>query len=172
MGTTVRYKQFSVNVLFDLKRGGVFYSDTKSLIDFVGTAAETGGPRYGQPFPNSVYLDATGKSVANTSIPYSVYNYYTNIINNTPGMEVVDASYIKMRSATISYTFSKTQLQSLPFGALTIGLFGNNLFLWTPKSNAYVDPEVNSTGAGNEQGFDFAGNPSVRNYGINLKVSF
>lgn len=172
LGTNVKYKNFTVSVLFDVKHGGVLYSQTKSLTDFVGTAAETGGPRYGQPFPNSVTLDASGKSVPNTSIPYSVYNYYTNVIGNTPGMDVVDASYIKMRSASISYTFSKRQLSSLPFGALTVGIFGNNLFLWTPKSNAYVDPEVNSSGAGNEQGFDFSANPSVRNYGINLKVSF
>ncbi|MFI5157885.1 MAG: SusC/RagA family TonB-linked outer membrane protein [Sphingobacteriales bacterium] len=171
-GTNIKYKNIALNVLFDVKHGGVLYSDTKSLVDFVGTGIETGGPRFGQPFPNSVYLDANGKSVANTNIPYSVYNYYTSVINNTPGMFIVDASYVKMRSATISYTFNKTQLKSLPFGALTIGIYGNNLFLWTPKSNAYVDPEVNSSGAGNEQGLDFAGTPSVRNYGINLKVSF
>ena len=172
LGTNIKYKGFSLNVLFDVKHGGVLYSDTKSLTDFVGTAAETGGPRYGNPFPNSVTLDANGKSVPNTTVPYSVYNYFTSVISNTPGMYVVDASYVKMRSATISYTFNKTQLRSLPFGALTVGIFGNNLFLWTPKSNAYVDPEVNSSGAGNEQGLDFAGTPSVRNYGINLKVSF
>jgi len=169
-GTHIKYKGFDVNVLFDVKHGGVLYSDTKAITDFVGTSAETGGPRFGQPFPNSVYLDATGKSVVNTTVPYSVYDYFTNVIPD--GMNVVDASYIKMRSAGISYTLSKAQLKSLPFGALTIGVFGNNLFLWTPKSNAYVDPEVNSSGAGNEQGLDFAANPSVRNYGINLKVLF
>jgi TonB-linked SusC/RagA family outer membrane protein len=171
-GTNIKYKGFALNVLFDVKHGGVLFSDTKSLVDFVGTGIETGGPRFGQPFPNSVYLDANGRSVPNTNVPYSVYNYFTSVINNTPGMFIVDASYVKMRSASISYTFNKTQLKSLPFGALTIGVYGNNLFLWTPKSNAYVDPEVNSSGAGNEQGFDFAGTPSVRNYGINLKVSF
>jgi TonB-linked SusC/RagA family outer membrane protein len=170
LGTNVKYKNFTVSVLFDVKHGGVLYSDTKSLVDFVGTGIETGGPRFGQPFPNSVYLDASGKSVPNTTVPYSVYNYFTSV--EPVGMNVIDASYIKMRSASISYTFNKTQLRSLPFGALTVGVFGNNLFLWTPKSNAYVDPEVNSSGAGNEQGLDFAANPSVRNYGINLKVSF
>lgn len=169
-GTNIKYKGFAFNVLFDVKHGGVLFSDTKSLTDFVGTAAETGGPRYGHPFPNSVYLDANGKSVPNTTVPYSVYNYYTNVIPS--GMDIVDASYVKLRSASLSYTFNKTQLKNLPFGALTVGVFGNNLFLWTPKSNAYVDPEVNSSGAGNEQGLDFAGLPSVRNYGFNLKVSF
>jgi TonB-linked SusC/RagA family outer membrane protein len=170
LGTNVKYKNFTFSVLFDVKHGGVLFSDTKSLVDFVGTGIETGGPRYGQPFPNSVTVDGAGKSVPNTTIPYSVYNYYTSV--QPVGMNVIDASYVKMRSASISYTLTKQQLKNLPFGALTIGVFGNNLFLWTPKSNAYVDPEVNSSGAGNEQGLDFAANPSVRNYGINLKVSF
>jgi len=172
LGTTFKYDGFALSVLFDAKHGGVFYSETKSLTDFTGTGIETGGPRFGQPFPNSVYLDANGKSVPNTTVPYSVYNYYTSVIGNTPGMNIIDASYIKLRSAAISYTFNKTQLRNLPFGALTIGVFGNNLFLWTPKSNVYSDPEENASGAGNEQGFEFSANPSVRNYGINLKVSF
>jgi TonB-linked SusC/RagA family outer membrane protein len=171
LGTNIKFKGFNLGVLFDVKHGGVFYSQTKQLADFVGTAAETGGVRFGQPFPNSVYLDPAGKSVVNTTIPYSKYVYFISQ-NTPPGVEIVDASYIKMRSASISYTLSKKQLKSLPFGALTIGVFGNNLFLWTPKSNAFVDPEVNSGGASNEQGFDFTSNPSVRNYGINLKVSF
>ncbi|EHQ27637.1 SusC/RagA family TonB-linked outer membrane protein [Mucilaginibacter paludis] len=169
-GTDVRYKGFDIGVLFDVKHGGVFYSKTKEITDFVGTSAESGGTRFGEPFPNSVYLDAAGNSVVNTTIPYSKYAYYTP--ENNPGINIVDASYIKMRSATISYTLTKKQLRTLPFGALTVGLFGNNLFLWTPKANQFVDPEVNSSGAGNEQGFDFAANPSVRNYGINVKVSF
>ncbi|WP_259069139.1 SusC/RagA family TonB-linked outer membrane protein [Mucilaginibacter sp. X4EP1] len=170
LGTKVRYKNFALSVLFDVKHGGVLYSNTKSIMDFVGTSAETGGPRYGQPFPNSVTVNSSGQSVPNTNVPYSVYNYYTSV--EPTGMNVIDASYVKMRTASISYTLTKEQLRNLPFGALTIGVFGNNLFIWTPKSNAFVDPEVNSSGAGNEQGLDFAANPSVRNYGINLKVSF
>ncbi|MGY3055019.1 TonB-linked SusC/RagA family outer membrane protein [Pedobacter sp. UYEF25] len=170
LGTSIKFKGFDVAVLFDLKHGGVLYSETKQITDFVGTAAETGGARVGQVFPNSVYLDASGKSVPNTNIFYSKYDYFT--AENSPGQEVIDASYVKLRSASIAYSFKKSQLNKLPFGAITVGLFGNNLFLWTPKANKYVDPEVNSSGSGNEQGLDFAANPSVRNYGFNLKVSF
>jgi hypothetical protein len=53
-----------------------------------------------------------------------------------------------------------------------VGVFGNNLFIWTPSENKYADPEVNSAGAGNAQGFDYTAQPSLRNYGINVKVSF
>jgi hypothetical protein len=72
----------------------------------------------------------------------------------------------------LAYQFSKNQLRNTKLGGLTIGVFGNNLFLWTPKSNQYADPEVNSAGSSNAQGFDFTAQPSVRNYGINLRASF
>lgn len=170
-GTSVRYKQLGLSVLFDTKQGGKFYSRTKDITGFVGTSAETGGNRFGVIFPNSVYLDANGNSVVNTSVGYNKQDLYAGTGVN-PGKDVLDASYVKLRSASISYQFTKDQLRRSPFGALSIGLYGNNLFIWTAKENKYVDPEINSAGAGNSQGFDFSAQPSVRNYGVNLKVSF
>jgi outer membrane receptor protein involved in Fe transport len=169
LGTNLTYKNWSMSALFDTKQGGVFYSRTKDIMAFVGTSAETGGERMAQIFPNSVYLDDNGNSVENTSSTYNKQNYYGSL---EAGMNVVDATYIKLRNLTVSYKFTKNQLKNTPFGAASIGLFGNNLFIWTPSENKYADPEVNSSGAGNAQGFDFTAQPSLRNYGINVKVSF
>ncbi|WP_432709322.1 SusC/RagA family TonB-linked outer membrane protein [Pedobacter sp.] len=169
LGANIKYKNFSLGVLFDTKHGGVFYSRTRDILGFVGASEESGGDRIGVIFPNSVYLDANGNSVPNTNILYNKQDYYSDL---PAGQHIVDASYVKLRNLSLSYTFNKTQLTKTPFGALTIGLFGNNLFIWTPDSNKFADPEVNSAGAGNLQGFDFTALPSVRNYGLNLKVSF
>ncbi len=169
LGTNLTYKNWSMSALFDTKQGGVFYSRTKDIMAFVGTSAETGGERIAQIFPNSVYLDDNGNSIENTSVTYDKQNYYGSLES---GMNVVDATYIKLRNLTLSYKFTKNQLKNTPFGAASIGLFGNNLFIWTPSENKYADPEVNSSGAGNAQGFDFTAQPSLRNYGINVKVSF
>lgn len=169
LGANLRYKNLTLNVLFDTKHGGVFYSRTRDIMGFNGTSAETGGERIGAIFPNSVYLDEAGNSIVNTTARYNKQDYYSDV---APGVNIVDASFVKLRSLGLAYTFSKAQLQKSPFGELSIGIFGNNLFIWTPKENKYVDPEVNSAGAGNAQGFDFSANPSVRNYGLNLRVSF
>ncbi len=170
LGSNIKYKNWNLNVLFDTKQGGVFYSNTKDILAFTGTSAETGGDRIGVIFPNSVYLDADGNSVENTSITYNKQDYFGGNLN--PGVNIVDASYVKLRTLSLSYQFPKAKLAKTPFGQASITLFGNNLFLWTPSENKYADPEVNSGGSGNEQGFDFTAQPSVRNYGINLKVSF
>lgn len=169
LGTSLNYKNWSMSALFDTKQGGVFYSRTKDIMGFVGTSAESGGDRIGQIFPNSVYLDDAGNSVVNTTATYDKIDYYPNM---EAGVNVVDATYIKLRNLTFTYKFSKDMLKNTPFGAASIGVFGNNLFIWTPSENKYADPEVNSSGAGNAQGFDFTAQPSLRNYGINVKVSF
>ena len=168
-GANIKYKNFSMNVLFDTKHGGVFYSRTRDLLGFNGTSQETGGDRIGVIFPNSVYLDENGNSVVNTNVLYNKQDYYSDLV---PGQHMVDATYVKLRSLSLAYTFNKQQLTKSPFGQLTIGVFGNNLFIWTPSQNKYADPEVNSAGAGNVQGFDYTAQPSVRNFGLNVKVSF
>jgi TonB-linked SusC/RagA family outer membrane protein len=170
-GANATYKGFSFNILFDTKQGNQFYSRTKDIMDFNGTALETAeGGREDVPFANSVVDDGTGKLVPNTDLTYSKQIYYSSVI--PAGQAVIDASYIRLREASLSYRLPRQLLNRTPFGDLTVGLFGNNLALWTAKQNKFADPEVNSGGAGNEQGFDFTAQPSLRNYGFNVRVTF
>jgi TonB-linked SusC/RagA family outer membrane protein len=169
LGTNITYKQVSLGALFETKHGGVFYSRTKDITAFTGSSLETGGARINTIFPNSVYLDDNGASVVNTTVGYNKQDYFSSL---PPGENIVDATYVKLRNLSLSYTFNKNQLKSSKLSAVTIGVFGNNLFIWTPESNQYADPEVNSAGAGNVQGFDYGAQPSVRNYGLNVKVAF
>ncbi len=171
LGTILNFKGFSLGVLFDTKQGGKFYSRTKDILAFVGTSAETAeGDRAGYIFPNSVYMDeATGKYVENTTKKFNPQTYYSGIVD---GQQVLDASFIKLREANLTYSIPKRMLERTPFGNASLSLFGNNLWIKTAKENRYADPEINSAGSGNTQGFDFTAQPSVRNYGVNLKLSF
>lgn len=168
-GTTLRYKGFTFNILFDTKQGGVFYSSTKDLLDFVGSAKET-EDREEKVFPNSVYENYLGELVPNTNIKYSPYQYFTNTI--PAGQHIVDASYVKLREASLDYMLPESMLKRTPFGNISLGIYGNNLAIWTAEENKYIDPEVNSQGSTNLQGFDFRARSSLRNYGIRLRVSF
>jgi outer membrane receptor protein involved in Fe transport len=173
LGGTLTYKSWTLGFLFDTKQGGVYYSGTKANIDFNGTSLETGGDRNPQIWAGSVINTGTATKpvyTPNTTATYIKQDYFTGDL--PAGQNVVDASYIKLRSLQLAYQIPVNRLAKTPFGQASIGLFGNNLFLWTPKSNKYVDPEMNSSGSGNEQGFDFTAQPSVRNYGLNIKVTF
>jgi len=173
-GGTLTYKNsWSLGFLFNTKRGGVYFSQTKGISDFVGTAAETGGVRDPQIWANSVINTGTATQPAyqpNTTAKYIKQDYFTSVI--PAGQSIIDGSYVKLSSLELDYQLPANTLSKTPFGRASIGLYGNNLFIWTPKANKYVDPEMNSSGSGNEQGFDFVAQPSVRNYGVNVKVTF
>lgn len=171
VGANANYKGFSFSILFDTKQGSKFYSRTKDILDFNGTAYETAvGGREPSVWENSVVADASGKLVPNTDITYDKQTWFPSVMPS--GQNVVDGSYIRLREASLSYKLPRHLLNRTPFGDLTVGLFGNNLALWTAKQNKYADPEVNSGGAGNEQGFDFTAQPSLRNFGFNVRVTF
>jgi outer membrane receptor protein involved in Fe transport len=169
-GFNARYKGFALNVLFDMKQGGQFVSRTKDIMAFNGTSWET--VQYGRMpyiFPNSVYYDQNNKLVTNTDAKFLPQDYFSNL---PYGRNVIDASYVKLREVSLSYRMPKEWLRKTPFGSVSVGLFGNNLLLWTPAENRYVDPEINSAGATNLQGFDFTAQPSQRNFGFNISATF
>ena len=174
-GTDLSYKGIRLHVLFVTKQGGKYYSENKELMDFVGSAPETAdGGRDPRVWANSVNQTGATTYVANTT-KYDPYVYYTTQIggNILPAQNLVDASYVKLQEASISYRIPIKYYNKTPFGTIEVGAFGNNLFLWTAKSNKYDDPEETSSGAtGNAQGFNFSARPSLRNYGVSLKVTF
>jgi len=171
LGANISYKGFNFGILFDTKQGNEFYSRTKDIMDFVGTAPETAaGGRDARIWENSVVEIEPGKYVENTEYTYYPQNWFTGKIPS--GQHVIDGSYVRLREASLSYRLPAHLLKRTPFGSASIGIFGNNLALWTASENVYADPEVNSGGASNEQGFDFTAQPSLRNYGVNLRITF
>ena len=155
-----------------MKQGGKFFSQTKSIMDFNGTSElSTTNNREDYVWPNSVYLNSSGQYVTN-DITFHPYDYYTNVEQNAFGQQILDASYVKMREASLTYVFPAKWISKTPFGSASLSVFGNNLFVWTAEENVYVDPEINSSGSSNAQGFEFQPTPSQRNYGIDLKVTF
>ncbi|KAA5536923.1 SusC/RagA family TonB-linked outer membrane protein [Taibaiella lutea] len=170
-GTTLSYKGFTLYMLFDTKQGGQFFSRTRDILAFVGTSKET-EDRDPQVWANSVYEGTDGAYHTNTDIKYNPYFFYTGQANRPGEYQLVDASYVKMREARLSYTLPRKWMDKTPFGSATVSVYGNNLFIWTPSSNQFTDPELSSNGAGNGQGFEFSAMPSQRNYGFNLKFTF
>lgn len=175
---SLRYKNFILNFAFDWKQGGEMYSYTKRLSGFVGNGIET---TYNDrnPFiiPNSVVDNGDGTYSENTT-PISfenVTNYWGNTTNN-PGIEkdhLIDKTFIRLRDISLYYNLNDSFVKKLGLTKFTIGVYGRNLFLWTPKDNPYVDPE--STSYGNDllsEFGEFGTNPSQRNYGGTIKISF
>ncbi len=173
MNNSFSYKGFSLSFLFDARKGGVFFSRTKSLQEFLGTDPRT---TYNDrdPFviPGSVTQRADGKFDPNTTPVQNADIYWYAFSSPTAMEHLVDASFIKLREASLSYRLPKEWLKKTKINGITVGFSGRNLWLWTPDENTYSDPEASSFGTGNLQGYEYGTIPSIRNYGVNVRVVF
>lgn len=179
---TFKYKNFNLGISLDWKQGGEFYSYTKRLSHFVGNGIET---TYNDrnPFivPNSVNenvaTDGTVTYTENTT-PIGFGTNTTNFYNtgNNPGIErthVIDKTFVRLREINFNYDFPSTVTKNMGLNKITLGIYARNLFMWTPGTNPYTDPETGTFGTGVLSDFgEFAANPSQRSVGGVLKLSF
>jgi hypothetical protein len=82
---------------------------------------------------------------------------------------LVDASFVKLRELTLAYDVPASLIGRAGVSGLQIALTGRNLFLWTPDSNAHIDPE-SAFDNSNVQGLEYGQMPSVRSFGFNVTV--
>ena len=178
---SISFKGIRLSATVDHKQGGVVYSRTKGQIYFNGAAKETEfNNREAFIVPNSVVDNGDGTFSPNTSVlTYSSNNIrgYWNAINNFGEVLYIDATYTKLREVSLSYELPKTILDKVFINSASVSLFGRNLWIHTPDSNTYIDPEVNSFSAGNTnngnlQGFEFGTTPSTSSYGASIRLSF
>ncbi|HEX6914524.1 MAG TPA: SusC/RagA family TonB-linked outer membrane protein [Chitinophagaceae bacterium] len=173
-GTSMAYKNLSFTANFEYRGGNMIYSDLGRQMTFTGSGKWTEN-RDPHIFPNSAYMDGTGKYVENTSVmvrepEYALWvDYYRLITENF----VVPGWFIKMRDANLTYTFpdrivSKAKILS---GA-AISIYGRNLFTIVDERNDFTDPEFSFT-TGNGVGVNnTAQTPPVRQYGVSINLSF
>ena len=187
--SNLTWKNFNVSVTFDVKRGGKIVSSTMAQLYFNGQAEETAfNNRDEYIIPNSVVQvgtdDEDNPIYAPNTTPLTIYDntmrdYWANVQGGDRNEEVLlDASYIKLRELAINYTLPKAWLQKTPFGEITVGAIGRNLWLHTAKDNHVIDPEANAFGSGgmpgytNLTGYEFYGVPTQATYGFNLRATF
>lgn len=173
-GTRFNYGNFTLAANFEYRGGNEIFHQLGRDMTFTGSGAWT-SDRAPHVFPNSSYNDGTGKFVENTTINVREAEYglwvdqYRFIAENfvTPGW------FIKFRDVNLSYNIPTNMLKRTKvFSGATIAVYGRNLFTIVDKSNFYTDPEFSNT-TGNGVGLNTtAQTPPVRQYGLNLNLSF
>ena len=189
LSSHLRVLNFDLNFSFDFRYGGVMYSQTAELSEFVGNSEST---VYNdrKPFiiPNSVnaVVDGSGKTTyienkkfignadgAGQSDGY--YNYFNNPANIGSLYQniIFDRSFLKLRDISLSYTLPQQWASKIGSSRASLGIYGRNFLLWTPKSNIYVDPEATNFGNDLTGNFgEFATSPLSKSYGVVLKLTF
>lgn len=172
IGTNLNYKGIGFNILFDIKEGGNFVSQTQFMTEFNGTALHTATHnREAYIFPNSVIDNGDGTFSAN-DIEITEQDYFTNY-DPAVSEYVIDASYVKLREIGLSYSLPHTLLSKTPFRSARLAVFAKNVKFWLPSENAFADPELSGPAlTGNAQGVETTQTPSSKSLGVNLQLTF
>ncbi len=174
------WKGLSLYALVDMQSGGDIYSINTKYGQATGVYAETvGNNPKGNPmrdpvdegggniFEGAVFEDGTPNDVYVPAYRWGRYWYY----NNSPTARYVfDASYVKLRELSLTYSLPASVLGNGVIRGVDIALVGRNLWIIS-KNVEHFDPEVILT-AGNRQGIEQGAYPTVKTFGINVKLNF
>lgn len=182
VSTSLKYKGISVAAALDVRVGGYMFSRTKDLMGFTGNGIATMyNDRHTYIIPGSVIAveDNEGNiTYEENTIPISsdyVANGQYNLANGFDGDRgmLMKRDFAKLRNLSVSYDLPQKIVAKAKLSSVRFSLVGNNLFVWTPTENTYIDPESTT------EGFDLSGkfgelyvNPSARRYGFNIQVTF
>jgi hypothetical protein len=118
-------------------------------------------------FEDAVFADGTPNDQYVEAYRWGRFWYY----NNSPTARYVfDASYVKLRELSLTYSLPSTLLGDSFIRGIDISLVGRNLWIIS-KNVEHFDPEVILT-AGNNQGIEQGAYPSVKTVGVNVKLNF
>jgi TonB-linked SusC/RagA family outer membrane protein len=170
--STLSYKGFALRMQWDYTHGGDMWSNTVRTLLARGVSKDTDFDRtLPYTIPNTVKQDGTPNN-----IQQSVDNIYFNAVGFGPAsITVWDATVIRLRELSLSYSVSSKTLRNTPFGGIMLSLTGNNLWYLAPNFPKYsrFDPESNSLGiAGAAKGIDLFAGPSSRRFGASIRILF
>lgn len=176
---SVRYKDFTVNALIDTRIGGEIVSGTSAYLAAFGVADYTADYRDG-----GLVLDAVDASGAANTKAITAQQLWTRVSQN--GRDAwgefftYDMTNVRLRELSVSYKFNLKNTAVIKRAQLM--MTGRNLFFFyrgkskldipgIGKTANPIDPEA-ALGAGNFQGVEVGLPPTVRSFGLNVKLTF
>jgi hypothetical protein len=84
---------------------------------------------------------------------------------------VKSASNVRMREMVFAYSLPSSILKNSRLTEVRFGLVGRNLFFFS-NSAGNLDPEIFVSTANNADGFESFGPPTVKEFGLNVRLGF
>jgi len=177
---TFSYKGFTLRALIDIQKGGDIYSVDRKYGLSTGLYKETAGLNSkGNPKRDAVsngggvlHAEAVNEDGTQNTTFASASGWgqeYSYSISPT-ARYVYDASYVKLREVSLSYSLPKDLLNKTFLNKVVVSAIGRNLWI-IDKNTPGFDPETGQ-GSGNKQGIASGSYPTTRTYGFNVKLGF
>lgn len=157
-GFQVKYKAFSVTTFFHGRAGQKVINQGRMNSEAM----------YGRDNQSTATLRRWRSEGDQTDIPRALYNYGYNYLGSDRFVE--DASYIRLKSLSLSYNMPRELIQNLGISNLNIFVTGYDLFTWTKYAGQ--DPEVRMPSATNALVKDEANTPISRRFAMGVNINF
>jgi len=190
ISNTLTYKNLSLSFLVDIQHGGdiysldMYYGMSSGLYPETVIKNDLGNP-VRDPITNdsksggyiikgvNVVRDADGNIISSTPnttrVDATTYNGWGYNVEPDRAF-IYDASYVKLREVTLSYSLPSALLKNTFIKGASVGFTGSNLWI-LQKNLPYADPE-SGLSAGNIQGYSIGSLPSTRDFSFNVKINF
>lgn len=180
------YKQFSLNLSFDGRVGGITHSVTDQAMWNSGSHPDSDNEyRYDMVVNGKSNYIGQGVKVESGSVDYDSYgnitrddrvfaandmpvSYETYQVQMAPyigsprSQFMFSQTFVKLRDLSLVYQLPAAWSQKIKAKNTSVGLIGQNLWMWA-KDFKYSDPDVGS---------DNLNSASVRYIGMNVKLQF
>lgn len=169
---TITWKGLSFRFQFDYTQGGDMLAYTPGTLTGRGLTKDVDFDRYQGMILPGVKRDGTPNDIQITASEA----YFNNLSGffGVSDLIVYDATVVRLREASLSYSFPTEWFRKLPFGGASITFSGQNLWYNAPNFPKYVnfDPETSSLGVSNVRGLEYLSGPTSKRYGVSVRVSF
>ncbi len=154
-GLTVKYKNVSLSAFFHGRLGQ----------SIVNQARMNNESMYGSSNQSKAVLRRWRNEGDITDIPRALYNEGRNYLGSDRFVE--KASFVRLKTVTLSYAFNKKTCNRLGISSLSVFATGYNLFTWTDYTGQ--DPEVSVK---DNLAIDSATTPVAKRFSFGLNMSF
>ena len=178
--TTARFGKLTLGALADVRKGLTIWNGTRGILLRFGTLDETlvreRTGTFGRDWATDVYPTVAGPGAG--TVAFATANDWQNWFlgegggfGTTGAQFVEDASFVKLRELSLSYSFDQRWLRDrLNFSAIDVRIAGRNLKTWTKYKG--LDPEANLGGAEwLTQGTDYFNNPQTRSFVLSFSLN-
>ena len=173
--SAMKYKNFSLSVLFETYQGADIYAGTKSVMSDLGTWQGTGNQvtatrNYFESNGNIINIGDTFRGnigdfgagpVALTEPWYNGDGGFFGGGNDE--LYIEDGSWTRLRELSLSYLWKSDWLtNSIALKSVEFSITGRNLLLWTKFEGN--DPDTNLSGVSAARGIDYFNNPGTKSF--------
>jgi hypothetical protein len=177
ISNTFFYKNFSFSFLIDHRQGGTLLSVTDAMLMYEGQTVETlpgreGGLIFGKnifPGQQSVKQDGSANDISVNAQTF--WRTLGGTVNPVGEAFVESMTNTRLREVMLGYTLSPRLIKHLPLSKVKFSLVGRNLFFFQ-RDSKNLDPDISAGTNVISQGQSSFAPPSIRSYGVNLKIDF